>query len=295
LFLFAVLKQVLRSPSCTYNRYSSSWFDTTVDKMLRSRAKIAPTHYPRLLFHGLRAAQLLSSVVVGGIMCYFLYQLQHDHWKLPWTFIILVAVSFFTVLALTVTIVLHCCCGLNPRFNLFLNSTLSVPWAVGFALLAWWSRFTLGHSCNTDNWRDDVGIWVCQICKALFAFTLFGCLSTLGALALDVSVYRKHTRLGKYNAMKDLNGNEKRSSVATYDPRTSSPFDHQPLNGSAGPFAPTQPYGAGPHYAESAGDLGTFRDQPTKSGEYAAPAEQYGYDTGYHGAHHERGANGAPL
>jgi hypothetical protein len=35
-----------------------------------------PSPYPRFLFHGLRSAQLLSSVVVSGIMCYFMYYLR---------------------------------------------------------------------------------------------------------------------------------------------------------------------------------------------------------------------------
>jgi len=52
------------------------------------RAKTAPTHYPRIPFHGLRTAQLLSSAIVGSIMLYFLYNLRHDHWPLPWTFIV---------------------------------------------------------------------------------------------------------------------------------------------------------------------------------------------------------------
>ena len=50
-------------------------------------AKTAPSHYPRLPFHAIRSIQLLSSIVVGGIMCYFIWHLTHDHWATPWTFI----------------------------------------------------------------------------------------------------------------------------------------------------------------------------------------------------------------
>jgi hypothetical protein len=52
------------------------------------RAKTAPSHYPRVPFHLLRFGQLLSSLVVGGIMSFFMYHLTHDHWKTPWTFIL---------------------------------------------------------------------------------------------------------------------------------------------------------------------------------------------------------------
>ncbi len=50
-------------------------------------AKMAPSHYPRLVFHGLRTFQLVSSVIVGGIMSFFIWHLTHDHWSTPWTFI----------------------------------------------------------------------------------------------------------------------------------------------------------------------------------------------------------------
>lgn len=57
-------------------------------KLFDRRAKTAPSHYPRILFHGLRTAQLLASLIVGGIMCYFIYHLTHDKttYQTPWTF-----------------------------------------------------------------------------------------------------------------------------------------------------------------------------------------------------------------
>ena len=51
------------------------------------RAKTAPSHYPRLLFHLIRTFQLVSSLIVGAIMCFFVWHLTHDHWNTPWTFI----------------------------------------------------------------------------------------------------------------------------------------------------------------------------------------------------------------
>lgn len=86
----------------------------------------------------------------------------------------LLTVSFLTVFFLSTTIVLHCCCGLNPRLNLFLNSGLLAIWTVGFALLTWWSSSTLGHVCNKVNWHNSDGIMVCRIYKALFAFSMLG-------------------------------------------------------------------------------------------------------------------------
>ena len=51
------------------------------------RAKTAPSHYPRVVFHGLRTAQLVASLIVGGIMSFFIWHLTHDKWSTPWTFI----------------------------------------------------------------------------------------------------------------------------------------------------------------------------------------------------------------
>lgn len=42
----------------------------------RRGAKVAPSHYPRIVFHALRFAQLISATVVGGIMAYFMYYLR---------------------------------------------------------------------------------------------------------------------------------------------------------------------------------------------------------------------------
>lgn len=57
-------------------------------QLFNRRAKTAPSHYPRVPFHLLRFCQLLASLVVGGIMSFFMWHLTHDHWKTPWTFIL---------------------------------------------------------------------------------------------------------------------------------------------------------------------------------------------------------------
>lgn len=55
-----------------------------------TRTRTAPTGYEkvRLLFHAIRTAQLLSSIIVGSILIYFIWWLAHDHYSAPWTFII---------------------------------------------------------------------------------------------------------------------------------------------------------------------------------------------------------------
>lgn len=75
---------------------------------------------------------------------------------------------------MTFTIVLHCCCGLQPRLNIILNSGLAILWAMGFAMLAYYMSGTLAHYCDVDNWNDGTGIMVCRIYKAVFTFALLG-------------------------------------------------------------------------------------------------------------------------
>lgn len=57
-------------------------------QLFQRRAKTAPSNYPRVPFHLLRFVQLLASLIVGGIMSFFMYHLTHDKWQTPWTFIL---------------------------------------------------------------------------------------------------------------------------------------------------------------------------------------------------------------
>ncbi|KAF2396960.1 hypothetical protein EJ06DRAFT_499539 [Trichodelitschia bisporula] len=225
---------------------------------LRSKkTKVAPSSYPRLPFHALRTAQLLSALVVGGIMSFFIWHLTHDHWPTPWTFIVLMSVSLLTVAVLTTTIILHCCFGLNPRLNLAFNLTLFVLWALGFSLLSWWASGTLRDACAAPRWNDDVGVMVCRIYKALFAFTIVGFVSTSLAFLLDIYVFKRATRLGKYNAMHDPDNK----------PAAHTPVMMAPLNASHQGLA-------GYNAQQGVGRA--------HSG-YAVPEEQFGYDTTYRG------------
>ena len=86
------------------------------------------------------------------------------------------AAALFTIAALTVTIVLHCCMGLNPRFNLLINTVLFTLWAAGFGMLSWWASKTVFHTCDATNviGNNETGRMVCRIYKALYSFALLG-------------------------------------------------------------------------------------------------------------------------
>jgi hypothetical protein len=82
--------------------------------------------------------------------------------------------SFFSIAALAVTIVLHCCVGLRPDFNLAVNGFLALVWAVSWSLLTWYMSPTLKNYCDVEHWQEDAGIMVCRIYKALFTFAFLG-------------------------------------------------------------------------------------------------------------------------
>lgn len=47
-----------------------------------------PSPYSRPIFHAIRITQLISSIVVLSILSYFIWWLKHDHYYVPWTFIL---------------------------------------------------------------------------------------------------------------------------------------------------------------------------------------------------------------
>ena len=56
--------------------------------MSRTTTRTPPSHYPPLAFHLIRTFSLVSSLIVSGILLYFCYHLRHDHYKIPWTFLV---------------------------------------------------------------------------------------------------------------------------------------------------------------------------------------------------------------
>ncbi|KAJ4983678.1 hypothetical protein SVAN01_10836 [Stagonosporopsis vannaccii] len=218
-------------------------------------ARVKPTPYPFLLFHSLRSFQLISSLVVAVIMSYFLRELSANNYSLPWTFILLLAVSLLTLLSLTWTIVLHIRHGLNPSLNLCLNGVLAALWAVSFALLSWWSASTLSSACAVKNWESDVGTSVCRTYKALFSFALLGLLGTMASLGLDVHVLRAATGRGRFISLK-MGGGKREGDDGVDEGIWDSNPNPAALRG-----------------VQRGGDG------------YALPEEQFGYaDTGYAGA-----------
>ncbi|OQV00556.1 hypothetical protein CLAIMM_06036 [Cladophialophora immunda] len=166
-----------------------------------SKMKSRPQVYPPLAFHIIRTIAFISASIVSGILIYFCMQLRHDGFKLPWTFIIVLASTLLSLLSLFLTSFLYTCFFLSPLFNLILNVTIFIIWVVGYCLLTWNMYGTLGHSCSRANWASDDGMMICRIYKALYSFEVFGLLAQIALIVLDVRTRRAQTKLGRYNQM----------------------------------------------------------------------------------------------
>jgi len=77
---------------------------------------------------------------------------------------------------LTITIILYNFTYLSPKFNLFLNGTISFFWALGLSLLSWSvsTSHVLEKQCTGKVWGGVAEAGVCRDYKALWAMTLIG-------------------------------------------------------------------------------------------------------------------------
>lgn len=239
-----------------------------------------PTHYPFLPFHAIRTLSLISSAIVSAILIYFCYHLKNDKYKIPWTFLIVLAASLFTLCALTLTFLIHVCGTLSPMFNLVINAPLTILWTIGIGLLGWNIYGTLGHVCDTTSWGSSRGIMICQVYKALFAFTVIALCASVASVILDLRVRSSQTRLGKYDQMGD--GKDVDLKMDTFGSSTGL--------GAGDRRGSEVPYGVEQYHAESHPyQDGVARERGNVTMQdfgYQAPTEQTTYDSGSyaHGA-----------
>jgi hypothetical protein len=112
--------------------------------------------------------------------------------------LITVVLSLLNYVLTTIT---HCCHGLSPRLSILSNTICLLLWLISLGLLSWSMSQTILTTCNATYWATSTGITVCRIYKALFAFTVLGAIAYIAAIALDVVVRRRQTRLGEYDPM----------------------------------------------------------------------------------------------
>jgi len=235
--------------------------------MAKSRMSVQPSPYPSVVFHAIRAGQVISSVIVIGILGFFIYHLSLELYQIPWTFILLLAVSCSTLLFIIVTAYFYHRRIIYPKLSLVLNIFLGLIWAVGAGLLTWYLSPLLGNSCDIAIWKVDVAVLVCQLYKALTAFAIIGFVFTFLGLVLDVYTVRSSRHRGSYNPMAEAKISHPRSAstdrLNARGPSLEYPeYSHEVK----------QPYKAA-------------RPIESQQFDYSAPAEQTSYD-GAAGASH---------
>ncbi|KAF4240413.1 hypothetical protein CNMCM8980_001306 [Aspergillus fumigatiaffinis] len=167
---------------------------------MRSKS-VKPSLYPPVPFHTIRAISLLSSVIVGIILAVFISHLKSGGYKLPWAFLLLLVSAFLSILNYIFTSLTHCCYGLSPRLSLLSNTILLILWLISLGLLSWSMSHTILTTCNATYWATSTGITVCRTYKALFTFTCTSTFAVIAAVALDIIIHKRQTRLGEYDPM----------------------------------------------------------------------------------------------
>jgi hypothetical protein len=182
----------------------------------------------------------------------------------------LLGVTLLSILTLTITLALNCCHVLSPLLNLIINIILLLLWVVGLSLLGWNMSGTLGHVCNASNWGSDAGIMVCRLYKALFTFTLFGAISAIAMVTLDLKVRKKQTSLGKYNPMRDSGYSLKPVQEAFSSGALAGHHNEHP-----------EPWQRAGHDSTSYGNRDASRERIRSDHfGYSSPLEQTTYDSG---------------
>ncbi|KAE8374983.1 hypothetical protein BDV26DRAFT_24639 [Aspergillus bertholletiae] len=195
---------------------------------MRSKPRsVKPSAYPAIPFHAIRAVGFISTLVVGIILAVFIYNLHQGGFKLPWAFLVLLITVILSLLNYVLTTITHCCYGLSPRLSLLSNTICLLLWLISLGLLSWSMSQTILTTCNATYWATSTGITVCRIYKALFAFTVLGNISYIAAIALDVIVRRRQTRLGEYDPMAS---NQALNDYKMHDRSSSA------LSGGMGPY-----------------------------------------------------------
>ncbi|KIV82272.1 hypothetical protein PV11_04393 [Exophiala sideris] len=205
--------------------------------MPTTKMRSRPQVYPRLAFHVVRAIAFISASIVTGILVYFCIQLKHDGYKLPWTFIIILASSLLSLFTLLISSMIYACAFLNPLLNMLVNIPIALIWTAGLALLTYNMYGTLGHTCSSANWASSDGMMICRTYKALYSFAVFGWLAQIALIVLDVRSRRAQTALGKYNKMDlDANANANAKDVKLDNLERTSTLPHSHSNSQDIPY-----------------------------------------------------------
>ncbi|KFY08551.1 hypothetical protein V492_06132 [Pseudogymnoascus sp. VKM F-4246] len=161
----------------------------------RRSAYREPTHHGRLPLYILQGVQLLASVVVLGIMLYFVNQLRGSRMEIPWSFIIHLLVSAMST-STVILLAVYAGAARPPARTLILNGVLLGLWALSLGLLIHVAKATIISQCSSATWNNSTGMMVCRLYQTLFAFIIIAIAST--ALALTYLAHARHSNPQSY-------------------------------------------------------------------------------------------------
>jgi hypothetical protein len=259
-------------------------------------ARSAPS-YPPLPYHTIRFITFTSASIVTSILIYFCYHLKHDNFKLPWTFLIVLAGTIPALLSLLLTV-----CIPSPLIALILNIPILILWFAGLILLGWNMTGAFGHACSAANWGSNDGIMICQTYKALFAFTVIGLLSLIAGIVLSVRERSRQRRGGAYDHMAD--GKEWDVKMDTLSDHPNSNLNSPPIAHGPRPTLDRSPYESFDNVEQHQNNefreerrarFGGNGDVNMTDFRYQAPSEQTTYDSGNYGQHGRSSFDPAPA
>jgi len=148
--------------------------------MARSKDRPKQAHYARLPLLAVCLIQVVSSVIVAGILYYFFFGLHRKQLF----FICLSAAAHFSFLQLVTINVVSCFSHIPPLLRLISNTISFALWCVGFGgLVSYDLKWKLFSQCT--------GHMICTLYKVLIAFTAASVAASVLAVLLDISVLRR--------------------------------------------------------------------------------------------------------
>lgn len=169
------------------------WADQFKSRM-EFKDKLVLSTYRRIPCLATAALQLISSLIVFGIMLYFVSTLRGSHMLVPWTFIIVspfplkiskffikidlfilnvvqnLIVSMISTISLSVMLFVYYPAAPPSKRSFILNGVLICLWVVAFVILTNSMKSTITSKCSVTNWGNGTGVMVCRLYKTLFSF-----------------------------------------------------------------------------------------------------------------------------
>ncbi|KAH8810637.1 hypothetical protein F5884DRAFT_897211 [Xylogone sp. PMI_703] len=146
----------------------------------------------------IRGLQFVASIVSAGILSYFIWKLREVHLSVPWSFCIELAVAIISILVLFIMAIKSFPNTPSPYYNLISNGILTGLWALALGVLLGTTKITMLKACSWDTWHNDIGMSVCHLYKALFAFQVSSLGLTIIAVVFDFFTFRTYSASGAY-------------------------------------------------------------------------------------------------